>query len=578
MTPLLQIKNLSKQYGGRIIFYGLSFGVLNRQKIGVIGRNGAGKSTLFRIILKQEIADEGQIIINHDTIISHIEQENYFLAGENGLSFLERISGQPDWQCQKIASRFRFTANQLNHPAEELSGGWQMRLRLSAMLLNEPNLFLLDEPTNYLDLETILLLEDFLKSYRGSFLIISHDREFLKNTCQETLEITSHRCIAFPQGIEAYLAHKEQRLNTDQKLNKKIEREQKHLQDFVDRFRYKTSKASQAQAFIQKIDKLQAHKISIEHSASTVHIILPIIEKRKNIVLTVDHLNIGYNGREVVANLDFIVKSGEKILITGNNGQGKSTLLKTIAGEIKPVAGRYNWFAGLKLAYYAQQSIANLNQNEQVGDYLHHHASPDIKTEKVLQLADDFLFRDDDLKKPIGVLSGGEKSRLILAGLLLKKPDVLVLDEPTNHLDFETVEALGGALSAYNGTLIFTSHDRTFANLVADSIIELNQGHAKHYYHGYEDYIQQLEKRLAIQTEATPKTAVKPNIYLEQKELQKKIKSLESRLIKLEADHKHLFKYFLDNPLDYSPAKKEELAKVEQLIKETEEAWLELAA
>jgi ATP-binding cassette subfamily F protein 3 len=578
MTPLLQVKNLSKQYSGRTIFSGLSFGVIDRQKIGVIGRNGAGKSTLFRIVLKQETADEGQIIVNRDTIIGHIEQESYFLTNETGLAFLERISGQPDWQCQKIASRFRFTADQLNRPAEELSGGWQMRLRLSAMLLGEPNLFLLDEPTNYLDLGTILLLEDFLKSYRGSFLIISHDREFLKNTCHETLEITPHRCIDFPQGIEAYLAYKEQRLNTDQKLNKKIEREQKHLQDFIDRFRYKASKAGQAQAFIQKIDKLQAHKISIEHSASTVSITLPLIEKKKNTVLTVDHLTIGYNGRKVVTDLDFIVKSGEKILITGDNGQGKSTLLKTLAGEIEPLAGRYNWFAGLKLAYYAQQSMADLNQNEQVGDYLRRYASSDIKTEKVLQLAGDFLFRDDDLKKPIGVLSGGEKSRLILAGLLLGKPDVLILDEPTNHLDFETVEALGEALSGYNGTLIFTSHDRTFANLVADGLIELNQGSAKRYYHGYEDYVQQLEKRLAIQIETTPEITTKPNIYLEQKELQKKIKSLENQLIKLEADHERLFKYFLDNPLDYSPSKKEELAETERLIKETEEAWLELAA
>jgi ATP-binding cassette subfamily F protein 3 len=578
MTPLLQVKNLSKQYSSRTIFSGLSFGVIDRQKIGVIGRNGAGKSTLFRIVLKQETADEGQIIVNRDTIIGHIEQESYFLTNETGLAFLERISGQPDWQCQKIASRFRFTADQLNRPAEELSGGWQMRLRLSAMLLGEPNLFLLDEPTNYLDLGTILLLEDFLKSYRGSFLIISHDREFLKNTCHETLEITPHRCIDFPQGIEAYLAYKEQRLNTDQKLNKKIEREQKHLQDFIDRFRYKASKAGQAQAFIQKIDKLQAHKISIEHSASTVSITLPLIEKKKNTVLTVDHLTIGYNGRKVVTDLDFIVKSGEKILITGDNGQGKSTLLKTLAGEIEPLAGRYNWFAGLKLAYYAQQSMADLNQNEQVGDYLRRYASSDIKTEKVLQLAGDFLFRDDDLKKPIGVLSGGEKSRLILAGLLLGKPDVLILDEPTNHLDFETVEALGEALSGYNGTLIFTSHDRTFANLVADGLIELNQGSAKRYYHGYEDYVQQLEKRLAIQIETTPEITTKPNIYLEQKELQKKIKSLENQLIKLEADHERLFKYFLDNPLDYSPSKKEELAETERLIKETEEAWLELAA
>lgn len=578
MSPLLQVNNLAKEYGGKTIFSGLSFSIFAKQKIGVIGRNGAGKSTLFRIILGKEQADKGDIIIGSNAIIGSIEQENNFIAGELAIDYLKRQSHKEEWQCQKIASHFRFDTEQLNRPVTELSGGWQMRLKLSAMLLLEPNLFLLDEPTNYLDLGTILLLEDFLKNYRGAFLIISHDREFLKNTCSETIEITSHRCISFPQGIEAYLAFKEQREVSDQNLNKKIDREQKHLQNFVDRFRYKTSKAKQAQAFIKKIDRMEVHKISIEHNSSTVRVTMPEVERLKKTILNVDDLSIGYNSKPLVSNLDFIVKGGEKLIIVGDNGQGKTTLLRTIADDLPLISGNYTWFTGLKKGYYAQQSTTNLNPNEQVGEYLRRLASGDLKTEKVLQMAGDFLFKDEDLKKDVGVLSGGEKSRLVLAGLLLSKPDILILDEPSNHLDFETVENLGLALASYNGVLLFTSHDRTFANIVATGIIEVSGGKSKRYYHGYEDYVSQLEKKLKLNSqlkEFVPPEKPKP-IYLEQKERQKKIKNLENKLDKLQKQKTEIFQHFNDNPINYNPDKITELDSVKKEIDETEAAWLKM--
>ena len=578
-TPLLQVQDLSKEYGGKVIFSGLSFSIFSKQKIGVIGRNGAGKSTVFKIILGQEQADSGEIILGSDVVLGSIEQNSDFLVNEIALDYLKRKSKQEDWQCQKVASQFRFSAEQLNKAASELSGGWQMRLKLSAMLLLEPTLFLLDEPTNYLDLGTILLLEDFLKSYRGAFLIISHDREFLKNTCTETIEITTHRCISFPQGIEAYLAFKEQRVTSDQNLNKKIDREQKHLQKFVDRFRYKDSKAKQAQAFIKKIDRMEVHKISIEHNASSVRITMPDVPKLKKTILNVDNLTIGYNHQALVTDLDFIVKGGERIIIVGDNGQGKTTLLRTLTEELPTISGTFSWFTGLKRGYYGQQSTLNLDPDEQVGEYLRRLASGDLKTEKVLQMAGDFLFRDEDLKKSLGVLSGGEKSRLVLAGLLLSKPDILVLDEPSNHLDFETVESLGSALQEYNGVLLFTSHDRTFANLVATGIIELNNGKSKRYYHGYEDYINQLEKRLELNSLLKDfiQTDKPRPVYLEKKDRQKQLKSLENKLIKLQTEQEAIFKYFADNPVAYDSGKIAELEKIKQTISDTEATWLELA-
>jgi len=579
MVPFLQVNNLSKIYSGQTIFSGLSFSVFPRQKIGIIGRNGAGKSTMFRIVLGQEEADAGNVIISSEARVGYIEQENKFLAGESGLNYLLRTSAREGWQCRKVASRFKFSAEQLERPIDELSGGWQMRLKLSAMLLLEPNLFLLDEPTNYLDLGTIILLEDFLKSYKGGYLIISHDREFLKNTCLETMEITPHRCLAFPQALEAYLAYKEQRAASEHKINEKLVREQKHMQDFVDRFRYKSSKATQAQAFLKKIDKLQTHKISIEHNSSTVRITIPPTEKKKNRVLSIREMAIGYGEKILASGFDFDVKSGEKIIVVGDNGQGKSTFLKTLAGEIPPVAGKYSWFVDIKIAYYAQLSANGLNPDEQLGDYLRRLADSNLKTEKVLQMAGDFLFTGDDLKKTIGVLSGGEKSRLILAGLLLGKPDVLILDEPTNHLDFETVEALGEALAGFNGTIIFTSHDRTFANMLATEIVEINEGRVRRNYHSYEDYVAKLEKRLIVINQESQPDDGKKNIsvYDVNKENKKRLKSLETKLAKLIEARSLIHQYFLDNIVNYDLAKKEELKKIEEEIELLEDEWLRLS-
>lgn len=580
MVPFLQVNNLSKKYSGQTIFSGLSFSVFQKQKIGIIGRNGAGKSTMFRIILGKEECDSGNIIVSSEARIGYIEQENNFLPEENGLTYLMRASTREEWQCRKIASRFKFIAEQLERPISELSGGWQMRLKLSAMLLLEPNLFLLDEPTNYLDLGTILLLEEFLKTYKGGFLIISHDREFLKNTCLETMEITPHRCLSFPQPLEAYLAYKEQRSASEHKINEKLVREQKHMQDFVDRFRYKSSKAAQAQAFIKKIDKLQTHKISIEHNSSNVRINIPPIEKKKNRVLAIRDMSIGYDNKVLASGFDFDVKSGEKIIVVGDNGQGKSTFLKTLAGELTPISGKYSWFADLKIAYYAQLSAHDLNPDEQLGDYLRRLADVNLKTEKVLQMAGDFLFSGDDLKKTVGVLSGGEKSRLILAGLLLGKPDVLILDEPTNHLDFETVEALGEALAEFSGTILFTSHDRTFANMLASEIIEINEGRVRRHYHDYEDYVSQLEKRLVESSQDLNVSSVvkASSTYDIKKENKKRIKYLENRLSKLNEQRTDIHQYFLDNIINYDLKKKEELSNIETEIKSLEEEWLELSA
>jgi ATP-binding cassette subfamily F protein 3 len=580
MSILLQVNNLSKSYSSQKVFSGLTFTVSSKQKIGVIGRNGAGKSTLFKILTNEEVADEGQIMIGSEARIGYLRQEENFLPEESALDYLRKTSGKEDWTIKKLAAKFQLNEDKLNDPANNLSGGWRMRLKLTSMLLDDPNLFLLDEPTNYLDLNTLLLLENYLKSYNGSFLIISHDREFLKRTCHETLDISASSCYHYSGNIEAYLAFKEQKLMTLIKANDSLDRQQRHMQEFVDRFRFKASKAKQAQALIRKIGKMENKRITIEHRAGITRINIPPTIKRQNIALRTNNLIIGYNQKPLVSEIDFDCRAGEKIAILGLNGQGKTTFIKTLAGFLPTVSGSFRFSSDSKIAYHGQEVINALNIKEQVGTYLRRLASADIKTEAVLKMAGDFLFRSEELKKPIGVLSGGEKSRLLLAGLFMSKPDIFILDEPTCHLDFETTEALGSALQRFNGTVLFASHDRTFTNLLATGLVEIKKGRAKRRTESYEEYVDELEKQLAKDIEEhndiNNKNIEARERYLENKANQKKSKNIEKDLEKLKNREKQLTDYFYKNPSSYELEKIKELEEVKKTRKIKEDEWLEL--
>lgn len=582
MSSLLQVNNLSKEYGGKKIFSGLSFTMDKKKKIGVIGRNGAGKSTLFRILTNEERQDSGDFIIGAETRLGYLRQENDFFENENAFAYLERQSGLPEWTIKKIAAKFRFDEERLTQKAENLSGGWRMRLKLVLMLLKEPNLFLLDEPTNYLDLDTQILLENYLRSYKGSFLIISHDREFLKRTCEETIEVSSTGCYHYPGKIEDYLSFKEEKLSTLAKTNKGIAHQQEHLREFVDRFRFKASKAKQAQSFIRKINKLEKKRIAIEHQAGITRIIIPKVEKRHNFALKIKKMTIGYGTKAVVSEINFDCRSGEKLAILGLNGQGKTTFLKTLSGNLPTLTGSFRWASDIRLAYHGPDPIEALLAEEQVGGLLERLAASGVKKEAILKMAGNFLFRGDDLKKSIGMLSGGEKSRLLLAGLLLSEPDVLLLDEPTCHLDFETVEALGNALKEFKGTIIFASHDRTFSNLIATALVEIKNGHAKRRLDDYQEYVEKLEEELAEkrneETEKRGRKEPNPNNddLRARKEKIKKLATVEKQLEKLNTKQLELLEYFLKNPTAYDLEKTEEFKKVKEAIADKEDEWLSI--
>ena len=426
----------------------------------------------------------------------------------------------------------------------------------------------------------MLLLEDFLNDYRGAFMIISHDREFLENVCDETLEVESGNLYFFPGNLTQYENAKREKLETDQKFNKKQEAKEKHLQDFVDRFRYKASKSKQAQMKIKQIEKIQ--KISISKKLANVYIKLPNVDAKSGLAVRIDGLEIGYGKTIIADDIDIDIERGEHLAVLGDNGEGKSTFIKTLAEKIEKLGGVFRWMPNINVAYYAQYVSKEMNTSSTVEAYLAYSAGKGQRNEDILRMASNFLFRDDDLKKTISMLSGGEKARLCLAGILLNENNVLLLDEPNNHLDFTTVEALGRALKETNATVLFISHDRTFVNMVADGIIEVRGGNVKRYIGDYDDYIDSLRERASLQNveemnqyRVEDKAEKRAN-FEKMKVKKKKIAKLDKQIVKLKADRQEVLDLIEKDLNTYSKEHYARLKIVEDELAICEQEWLEV--
>ncbi len=585
MKVLLQLNSVHKSYGARVILDEATCAFLENQKIGVIGRNGAGKSTLCKILIGEEEADGGSVSRSVDLRLSYLEQHDPYKLEETVLGFLMRYTKKEEWECGKVAGSFQLKNELLNATIGSLSGGTRTRVKLASMLLADPNFLILDEPSNYLDLKTLILLEEFLQGYRGGFLIVSHDREFLKKTCEHTLEIENGGCTLYPGTVEEYLIFKEEQKGHVVSHNKNMEAKRKQLQEFVDRFRAKASKASQAKSKMKQIEKLK--KIDIDHPLSNVHIRIPQPPERKNgIALVCDDLAIGYPKKLVADKINMEIHQGARVAVLGDNGQGKTTFLRTLAQDLTATSGKYRWGYGLKVGYYAQHVFVALDPSSDVYTHLSNAAAPEVKRQEILNLAGSFLFQGDDVKKKISVLSGGERARLCLAGLLLTKSQVLLLDEPTNHLDFETVEALGRALKNFLGTLFFISHDRTFVNLVASEIIEVNNQAVFRYPGSYEDYVYRLENTLKKelgQTDEAASNILPKSVYHLKKEVESQKRKLISRLKKIDAElagykkeHETIHKDFMNDSMSWSRERHDRYEELGKLIEKNENLWLEL--
>jgi ATP-binding cassette subfamily F protein 3 len=588
MPIVLQLIDAHKRYGEQALLGGASCALADDQKVGLIGRNGCGKSTLCRVLLGQEELDAGEVVRGRQLRLGYLEQQDPFHARETMREFLMRDSGQPDWRCGEVAWRFQFPDAVLDRPVRELSGGWQTRAKLAALLLHDPNMLVLDEPTNFLDLRTQMLLERFLTEFRGGCLIVSHDREFLKRTCAHTLELSRGQLTMFPGDVDAYLENVEERREHDRRVNATTLAKRRQLETFIIKNRGSPNTASQARSKAKQLERLKL--IDVEGPESAVRFRFPEVEPRQGAALRTAHLAIGYSDHTVARDVHVEIDHGARVGVVGDNGQGKTTFLRTLCGSLPAVAGEVNWGFGCQVGVYAQHVYTSLPETKTVLEYLDYQAAPGTFTQQIKDVAGSFLFSGETVDKRISVLSGGERARLVLAGLLLEQHNVLVLDEPGNHLDVESVEALAEALERYRGTVVFTAHDRHFMHRVATHVIEVRGGRVASYPASYDDYVYRVQSEIDAGLRA-PHVAPNPgglpaSVDADRKgharaerEAQKRLKAVERKIARLD-EEKRAASARLLTTTDAAEAQRlhARLGELAQTLEPLEEQWLVLSA
>jgi len=585
MSVVLQLQNAHKRYGEQELLDGAGCALTDDQKIGLIGRNGAGKSTLCRILLGDEDLDAGEVVRSRKLRLGYLRQHDPFHDGETVIGFLQRDSGQPEWRCGEVAWQFQLLDAMLDSPVRSLSGGWQTRVKLAALLLHDPNLLILDEPTNFLDLRTQILLEEFLVGFRGGCLVVSHDRSFLNRTCNHTLEISRGQLTTFPGDVDTYLENLAERREHDRRVNVATLSKRKQLETFINKNRANANTASQARSKAKQLERLEV--VHVQGEEASVRFGFPEVQVRQGPALRTDQLAIGYPDHEVAAGVQIEVDHGARVGVVGDNGQGKTTFLRTVCGSLDPQGGTLKWGFGCQVGVYAQHVYTTLPEQRTVDEYLHDQAAAGTTIQQVKNVAGSFLFSGDLIEKRIRVLSGGERARLVLAGLLLQQHNVLVLDEPGNHLDVETIEALADALCRYQGTVIFTSHDRHFMHRVATAVIEVRDGRVASYPASYDDYVYRIRRELeaGLRAEHTTRGTPLPSDTTkgrklsgrEERDLQKKLKSVERKIAKLDDEKKSLDAQMLTlTDAKQAQELQQQINTYNTEIQQFEETWLEL--
>lgn len=489
---LLQLANGTKSFGTRTLFANSTFSVNENERIGVIGPNGAGKSTLFRIITGDEQLDSGVLVKKTNLRLAILRQDQQIPLDSDGMTWIQQQSGAQIWEITNLLDDLSISPEMIQRPIGELSGGYRMRVQLCALLAARPDLLLLDEPTNYLDVQTLIVLENLLVNLDCTFLLISHDREFLRRTTDHILEVEQGDIIKYPGSIDDYFEQKSLLREQLEKTAKSVESRKQAIRDFAARFGAKATKARAVQSRLKQLDRMES--IDIKPLPSMARINIPQPDTPGRIDVIARDITLGYGERAVLRNSSFEITTGDKIAVVGENGAGKSTLVKAIAGRLEVKHGKIDQSASVRGAYYAQHVAAELPSGSTIIDVLSAAAPASTPDQHVLDLAGSLLFSGDDVKKRISTLSGGEKARVALGKILLSGSNLLILDEPTNHLDFYTVEALAHSLRNFKGNVILVSHDQTFVKTVATKIIEVRSGTATIYHGTYDDYIWSLRK------------------------------------------------------------------------------------
>jgi len=588
MAVLLDIKNASKRYGDQVLLDRASATITDDGKVGFIGRNGAGKSTLLRVILGEEELDGGEVVRHPRLRLGYLRQHDPFLPGETVLDFLKRDSDRPDWKCGEVAGQFEIKGGTLNGPVHALSGGWQTRVKLTALLLHEPNLLLLDEPTNFLDLRTQILLEHFLRGFDEACLIVSHDRAFLGATCDRTLDLSRGALTTYPGKVDAFLEYQQERRLHAERSNASVLARKRELEDFIARNKARASTASRAKSKTKELERLELEEIATDEPTAAIQ--CPAIQPRKGPAARCTNLRIGYGDRAVAEGIDVEIVHGSRAAIVGDNGQGKTTFLRTLVDSLAPLSGHVKWGYGCELGIYAQHVYTSLPPEQTVLGYLERAAAVGTKSQRILDVAGAMLFRGKAVEKRVEVLSGGERARLCLAGLLLGSSNVLILDEPGNHLDVETVDALARALVNYAGSVIFTSHDRSFVRTVATNVVEVKDGRVVNYLGSYEQYLAAMNQEIDAEEEVTGRTApprkpappagggkAKPTSGRGERDARREIGNLERTIARLDADKKRCNAALLaETDVEAAIKLHAELTEVTTKLAAAEESWLAL--
>ena len=514
---MLSVSNLEKTYAGRTLFSGVSFHLQRGERIGLVGPNGAGKSTLFSILLGETTPDDGRVMWEKGASIGFLPQESAPAGDETVLDLaLQNISEANRWEAEPKAKTIlrglAFRERDFDRMAKTMSGGWVMRAHLARLLVQEPDLLLLDEPTNHLDLESLLWFQDYLQGYPGAILMISHDREFLNQLTNSILEIARSKVTRYRGNYDDYLREKAARETQLEGAYANQQRELAKLQTFVDRFKAKASKAASAQSKMKLIEKLDVLDAP-EAKEKTVKFRFPQPQRSGLRVMTLKGLEFAYGHTPVYHGLDLEIERGARTVLVGPNGAGKSTLLKLLAGVLKEQGGSRELGHNVKLGYFAQYRMDTLNMKHTVLQSAMDMPNP-VPEVVARTILGSFLFRGDDVFKPVGVLSGGEKSRLALVKLLLDPPNFLLMDEPTTHLDMGSIDALISALEPFEGTLVFISHDVHFIRAMAKTVYHIDAGVVTPYAGDYQYYLDKTKSASARTALTASLTNHQPSTFL----------------------------------------------------------------
>ena len=575
---MLSISQVTKAFGADVLFEDVSLQVNRGDRLGLIGANGSGKSTLFSLILQRDQPDTGTIHLQKNARIGFLPQENAPVGDETVLQLavlrdwgdLDPANAPPsldsaetdferEAKAKRMLSGLAFRVKDFDRPAKEFSGGWIMRAHLARLLVDEPDLLLLDEPTNHLDLETVVWLQKYLQTYSGALMLISHDRAFLNALVTRIVELDRQQLFSYTGNYEDFVLQKEARRSQQAAAYKNQQRQIDKLQTFIDRFGAKNTKAAQAQSKRKELARIERIDAP-EKDSAPIHFRFPQPARSGARVITLDHISHSYGQTMVYSDLNLEIERGQRTVLVGPNGAGKSTLLKLLAGVLPVQSGRRELGYNVELGYFSQHRVEMFDLSRTVLAEASDVSTP-VPEQMVRSQLGAFLFSGDDVFKPVSVLSGGEKSRLALAKLLLDPPNFLVMDEPTTHLDIRSIEALISALSQYAGTLVFVSHDVHFIRSIATSVIHVRPGEIRSYPGGYDYFLEKTAADLSQlsngesepvsprpQTNGRNQEKERKRLEAEarqqrsknERELRSKLAGVETRILKLEERQQEL--------------------------------------